>query len=135
MADSTISLLPKISPEKLLLHHHQHQHHLQRNPYPNSLTTTTPSPPLSPPCPTPPPAPGTPRMRGLSTASDLTLENDDQSLQGDPLQEGDDLAGFGGQSLDPNHVEERFRVDRRKLEQMLQGRHADLFTYIYMYVT
>ena len=24
--------------------------------------------------------------------------------------------------LDPDHVEERFRVDRRKLEQMLQGK-------------
>lgn len=36
-------------------------------------------------------------------------------------EQGDILADDNNQELDPNVVEERFRVDRRKLEQMLQG--------------
>ena len=36
-------------------------------------------------------------------------------------EQGDILADDIDQELDPNVVEERFRVDRRKLEQMLQG--------------
>ena len=52
------------------------------------------------------------RMRELSTSSDLTIENDDLSIQGDQM----DLV-----EVDPEHLEDRFRVDRRKLEQMLQG--------------
>lgn len=36
-------------------------------------------------------------------------------------EQGDTLADDINQELDPNVVEERFRVDRRKLEQMLQG--------------
>jgi len=35
--------------------------------------------------------------------------------------EGDLLADVINEERDPNLVEERFRVDRRKLEQMLQG--------------
>ena len=35
--------------------------------------------------------------------------------------EGDLLADDVNEERDPNFVEERFRVDRRKLEQMLQG--------------
>ncbi|XP_067054100.1 protein bicaudal C homolog 1-like [Acropora muricata] len=36
-------------------------------------------------------------------------------------EQGDILADDNNQELDPNVVEERFRVDRRKLEQMLQA--------------
>lgn len=35
--------------------------------------------------------------------------------------EGDLLGDDVNEERDPNFVEERFRVDRRKLEQMLQG--------------
>ena len=49
--------------------------------------------------------------------------------------EGDLLADEINEESDPNLVEERFRVDRRKLEQMLQGqldlrreRQPSLFT-------
>lgn len=35
--------------------------------------------------------------------------------------EGDLLGDDANEERDPNFVEERFRVDRRKLEQMLQG--------------
>ena len=52
-------------------------------------------------------------MREFSSSSGLTLEDDDQSTQGDY----GDIA-----ERDPNFIEERFRVDRKKLEQMLQGK-------------
>ena len=38
--------------------------------------------------------------------------------------EGDLLADDINEERDPNLVEERFRVDRRKLEQMLQGQSS-----------
>ena len=52
------------------------------------------------------------KMRQLSNCTEILGDLDDQSIQGD----------FEDQvERDPNYVEDRFRVDRRKLEQMLQG--------------
>ena len=52
------------------------------------------------------------KMRQLSNCTEVLGDLDDQSIQGD----------FEDQvERDPNYVEDRFRVDRRKLEQMLQG--------------
>lgn len=48
--------------------------------------------------------------------------------------EGDLLADDTIEERDPNFVEERFRVDRRKLEQMLQGQSClrlDRANFIY----
>ena len=52
------------------------------------------------------------KMRQLSNCTEILGDLDDQPIQGD----------FEDQvERDPNYVEDRFRVDRRKLEQMLQG--------------
>ena len=52
------------------------------------------------------------KMKQLSNCTEILGDLDDQSIQGD----------FEDQvERDPNYVEDRFRVDRRKLEQMLQG--------------
>lgn len=53
--------------------------------------------------------------------------------------EGDLVTDDINEERDPNFVEERFRVDRRKLEQMLQGQlglrldadRATIFTLVY----
>ena len=52
------------------------------------------------------------RMRQLSNCTEVLGDLDDQSIQGDYEDQVE---------RDPNYVEDRFRVDRRKLEQMLQG--------------
>ena len=52
------------------------------------------------------------KMRQLPNCTDLLGDLDDQSNQGDCEDQVE---------RDPNYVEDRFRVDRRKLEQMLQG--------------
>ncbi len=56
------------------------------------------------------------KMGELRADNDL---DDDQSTQGDPECV---------QDMDPDYIEERFRVDRRKLEQMLQGEFAYMFS-------
>ena len=53
------------------------------------------------------------KMRQLSSSTDIHGDLDDQSIQGDCEDQVE---------RDPNYVEDRFRVDRRKLEQMLQGK-------------
>ena len=57
------------------------------------------------------------RMRDYPESSDFIADNDNQSNHGDP----EDI-----QDRDPDYMEERFRVDRRKLEQMLQGMFSHL---------
>ena len=52
------------------------------------------------------------KMRELSHCTEVLGDLDDQSIQGDCEDQVE---------RDPNYVEDRFRVDRRKLEQMLQG--------------
>ena len=52
------------------------------------------------------------KMRQLSHCTEVLGDLDDQSIQGDCEDQVE---------RDPNYVEDRFRVDRRKLEQMLQG--------------
>ena len=52
------------------------------------------------------------KMRQLSNCTEVLGNLDDQSTQGDYEDQVE---------RDPNYVEDRFRVDRRKLEQMLQG--------------
>ena len=52
------------------------------------------------------------KMRQLSNCTEVLGDLDDQSIQGDYEDQVE---------RDPNYVEDRFRVDRRKLEQMLQG--------------
>ncbi len=64
----------------------------------NAMADTTPSSPE--------------KMRQLPSNTDNLGDLDEQSNQGDCEEQ---------EERDPNYVEDRFRVDRRKLEQMLQG--------------
>ncbi len=52
------------------------------------------------------------RMRQNTISSDTQGDISDQDTQ--DINEDETI-------LDPNHTEERFRVDRRKLEQLIQG--------------
>ena len=52
------------------------------------------------------------KMKQLPSNTDNLGDLDEQSNQGDCEEQ---------EERDPNYVEDRFRVDRRKLEQMLQG--------------
>ena len=55
-----------------------------------------------------------------------TLPGSTAGVMEDGPQQQDELAGTNGVILtepcDPDHMEDRFRVDRKKLEQMLQGK-------------
>lgn len=55
-----------------------------------------------------------------------------RSLSEDTREDNDSLSvkNEDENSLDPDQYEERFRVDRRKLEQMLHGEYLNYITYI-----
>ena len=51
-------------------------------------------------------------MKDISNSTDLVTDTNERLSQEDNEEE---------KERDPNYYEERFRVDRRKLEQMIQG--------------